>query len=325
MPASFNSRAFNDFKYYPDQGVVVKISDNSKLKNEALVYENARALRLDNFFVRDFLFSDEENSPFSLTLELCDYPDLGYKMIEEDFNKKEWKQIRDRIIFILKEFTKKQNKNFLPEQEKKDREAMFIDKTDFYFNQLIESFPLFKKLEEKNFIVNGENLNSFKELWPEAKKKIKEELVESDVPHSFVHGDLCFANILCSQNNQIIKLIDPRGSFGSDLIYGSPLYDVAKLLHSFEGCYEYIIADAWERIDYDFNKNGDFVLDYSFVNDNHKKIKNIFLEDEIFNHPLAKLVEGLIFIGMCSRHYDSGERQMVMYATGLKLIKEVLS
>ena len=37
-----------------------------------------------------------------------------------------------------------------------------------------------------------------------------------------------------------------------------------------------------------------------------------------------KLIQGLIYIGMCSRHYDSFLRQLVMYLNGVRILNEVL-
>ena len=100
----------------------------------------------------------------------------------------------------------------------------------------------------------------------------------------------------------MLRLIDPRGSFGQDGIYGDSIYDAAKLLHSIEGKYELIICDKY-TINYNLK---DGTVDFNF--DQHK----------------VKLIMSTIFIGMCARHYDSLERQIIMYATGIKSMTEAL-
>jgi hypothetical protein len=55
---------------------------------------------------------------------------------------------------------------------------------------------------------------------------------------SYVHGDLCFSNILYDQRTDNIHVIDPRGA-----ILGSQLYDVAKIYHSTYACYDLIVAN----------------------------------------------------------------------------------
>ena len=138
---------------------------------------------------------------------------------------------------------------------------------------------------------------------------------------TIIHGDMCFSNILYSYDKDvsIIKFIDPRGRFGQKGIYGDPLYDIAKLIHSYEGRYEYIINDEF-NINYTSNK-----ITYNFNHPFSKyKVSDIFNQVKMFTDPAAKLVTGLIFIGMCSRHYDSLERQIIMYCTGLKMLNEAI-
>jgi hypothetical protein len=110
-----------------------------------------------------------------------------------------------------------------------------------------------------------------------------------------------------------IKLIDPRGSFGKKGIWGDQLYDLAKLRHSYHGMYESIITDEFRmgrvhnQFSYDIMPS---IIDFDY--------------SPIFNDVRVKLIEGLIFIGMCSRHYDSLPRQKIMYLTGLEILNEVL-
>ena len=129
---------------------------------------------------------------------------------------------------------------------------------------------------------------------------------------------MCFSNILCSKRKNIMRFIDPRGSFGEQGIHGDPCYDIAKLIHSYEGGYEYIINDRFEL------KMGTDIV-FKFANNNLHLIQNSFKKHKAFQNPKAKLIEGLIFVGMCSRHYDSLDRQIVMYLTGLNILNEIVS
>ena len=51
----------------------------------------------------------------------------------------------------------------------------------------------------------------------------------------------------------VLKFIDPRGSFGQTKYYGDPYYDLAKLMHSCDGGYEYFITDNFKIIWYKIN------------------------------------------------------------------------
>ena len=83
---------------------------------------------------------------------------------------------------------------------------------------------------------------SFKQIWE------PEMLYDVDT-FSIIHGDLCFANIMVDSNFSFIKVIDPRGKFGTYDIYGDFRYELAKLFHSVDGKYDFIIKDLFD-LDY---------------------------------------------------------------------------
>lgn len=68
-----------------------------------------------------------------------------------------------------------------------------------------------------------------------------EELIRhvSQIPsvRAYVHGDLCFSNILMDAEHQPM-LIDPRGPN----VIGNQLYDIAKLYHSVHGLYDFLVV-----------------------------------------------------------------------------------
>ena len=189
---------------------------------------------------------------------------------------------------------------------------------------MLLNFINFQKISKpKDIKINNKLYLNFDYIWDDIKKIIENELLSLE-QIQVIHGDCCFSNILCGYNSHkdkcVIKGIDPRGKFGATGIYGDILYDSAKLLHSYEGGYEYIIFDEF---DIDANLvNNEFGL--SFSNNNKDKIKKVFDENANFNYRKSKIIQGLIFIGMCSRHYDSEDRQMAMYCQGIKFLNEVL-
>lgn len=61
-------------------------------------------------------------------------------------------------------------------------------------------------------------------------------------PLNFYHGDLCFSNMFYDTNNREFRLIDPRGEY-----FGSYLYDLAKLNHSFAGFYDIVDSEMYVR------------------------------------------------------------------------------
>lgn len=203
-------------------------------------------------------------------------------------------------------------------------QAMYIDKTEKYYNDFVRNFVKISKISKHDTLVlNGKRYLNFESIWDDVKKLIEKELAPLN-KMNVIHGDFCFSNILYGRNKKtdthILKCIDPRGEFGKLGIYGDALYDSAKLLHSYEGGYEYIIFDEFY-----LEKNpalSNFTLRFS--NDNKDKIKDIFDRHSNVDLYKAKIIEGLLFISMCSRHYDSEKRQLAMYTQGIKFLNEAL-
>ena len=312
------TRAYNSFDIHDETCKITKTSETSRLCDEIGYYLDIEKTTFSHFFPRRFSYNNTK-TPYKLELEYYDYDDLGAQMTRKrscspsEFAEK-WETVAGSIKRILNLFSSCKTEALSSGDLRK---KMYIDKTLHYQEQLVTNFSYFKELnKDKEIKVNGKSILNFDCIWGDIENLINKTLINGK-PFSLIHGDMCFSNVLRSKRKGIIKFIDPRGSFGSKGIYGDPKYDIAKLLHSFEGGYEYIINDQFEL------KTNDGI-EFRFLNDNLETIKNSFLKEEAFNDPAAKLIEGLIFIGMCSRHYDSPERQIIMYATGLEILNDLL-
>ena len=117
-----------------------------------------------------------------------------------------------------------------------------------------------------------------------------------------------------------MKLIDPRGDFGGYGIYGDSNYDLAKLAHSVDGMYDFIVEDLFQLEE---QENG---FNYKIVYlENHEKIKNLFYnyfrEDERIK---IKFIQSLLFLSMIPLHKDKPKRQKVMLGVGIRILYEVI-
>tara|TARA_R110000824_G_scaffold55069_18_gene151789 strand:- start:101 stop:1048 length:948 start_codon:yes stop_codon:yes gene_type:complete len=310
------TRAYNSFRIDNNSSKIVKVSSTSRLKDEICYYSKIKDTSLCHFFPRVFSYSKKQ-PPYELELEYYDYDDLGLHMVNSCEEGLDWEKIACKLVSVLNAF------RIAPApftaSPKKIKREMYIEKTLYYQKDLIQNFNFFTEIDkEKELTVNGEKILNFNSIW-DSIKKLVEEILINDKPLSIIHGDMCFSNILCSKRKNVLRFIDPRGSFGSQGVLGDPLYDTAKLTHSFDGCYEYIINDKFK-----INQLSTRSFDFSFENEKHKLIKSTFLDHSQFSSIEVNLIQGLIFIGMCSRHYDSLDRQIVMYLTGLKILNKFL-
>jgi len=316
------TRAYNSFQFNERKGTITKISKEDRLIDEINYYKSIYYYKNCSIYFPRFISSntDKENS---LELEYYAYNNLGDLMIYKEFDECLWENITKQLMYILDEFSK----NKTPLSKFNLVKSMYIDKTEKYYNDLITSFKEFQIIHQhQNLKINGIDYLNFDIIWPKIKVIIEDHEFLSFNEQTIIHGDFCFSNILCGVNEvskiPVLKLIDPRGSFGEIGVFGDPMYDYAKLYHSFVGGYENIIFDKFCLT---YNKRLDSI-DFILLNDkNLKKIEEVFKQYDIFNSLKVKLICGLIFIGMCSRHYDSLYRQIIMYCTGIKMLNEFLN
>lgn len=126
-----------------------------------------------------------------------------------------------------------------------------------------------------------------------------------------IHGDLCFSNILYDSRADALKIIDPRGldSFDQQTIYGSHLYDVAKLYHSAAGLYDHAVANSSK-----VNQQASKVLSEALV----QYVNNNTKHDD---KDLSALT-ALLFFSMLPLHADDLTRQQRLAKCGLRMYKE---
>lgn len=134
-----------------------------------------------------------------------------------------------------------------------------------------------------------------------------------------LHGDFCFSNILYSGRGNQFKLIDLRGinENGKFSITGDQKYDLAKLLHSAIGLYDYIIAGEYiiENDEICINVNNHLDLLQKEIID--FKYQNFSMQD------LMPLVI-LLFITMVPLHEDRPDRQLAFMLNAKRLYKSFM-
>ena len=120
------------------------------------------------------------------------------------------------------------------------------------------------------------------------------EIYKYTSPVDVHHGDLHFANILYNQATDQIKLIDPRGEYGTySGTLGDNIYDWAKLAHDLYFGYSSIVADVPQNM----------------------KVKDIFINKlKEYNLPVDIILKGgLLLLATCiPLHYDNKQRQNKM-------------
>ena len=198
-----------------------------------------------------------------------------------------------------------------------------------YLTKTIHRLDKLKKDErfccffENNITVNGNEYLCLDQVVRLLKKIIPAELYDVE-NFTIIHGDLCFSNIMVDSNLSFIKVIDPRGKFGAYDLYGDQRYEMAKLFHSVDGKYDYIIK---EMFDLAFDADTVSLTYRIHEKKNSFDLYKIFVETfrEEIGEDIKKieLIESLLFLSMIPLHNESFKQQLVMLCTGLDILNRV--
>lgn len=313
-----SSRSFNRIMVLPAKGVLRKSSRNGhKLKAEEQ-YMRALPPELKVYFPRIINECSIQTKESFYELEYYGYPNLSEYFLYWDLNFENWRRIFSRMSIILREFS------LYSFSIGKDAYIKFyFDKTNERIAELYRNIKTLGKETswlESEVSVNGVRCLPFSKLKPIIKRRISGLYSEKDF--SVMHGDFCFNNILYDIPTGIIRLIDPRGSFGQNCVgvFGDRKYDIAKLVHSAIGHYDYFVNDLFvlrsDGLSYTYTINKRAADEYV------EELCRALVIDMGYKYEDIVFISGLLFVSMAVLHDDSYERQKIMYLHGLKILNE---
>ena len=314
------AREFNHISIDKNRGILKKVSDDK----DKFIGEIKWYLKLpsDVEYVRPRIFdySTSYMKPY-ISMEYYAYHTVHELFLYGDLTRQQWIDIFERIRFVCDDFSQY---TVIDNNIQSALEEMYLTKTLQRFEKIKNDnkFSAFFKLPIK---VNGKKYMSLDKIIVRLKEIIPKMLYDVD-KFSIIHGDLCFANIMVDPNFSFIKVIDPRGKFGTYDIYGDRRYELAKLFHSVDGKYDFIIKDLFE-LKYDCQKAQ---IDYR-IKDRKREFDLYKVFSETFKEEIGKdlkkieLIEALLFLSMIPLHGESIKHQMVMLATGMEILNRVIT
>ncbi|WP_123628233.1 capsular biosynthesis protein [Phaeobacter inhibens] len=164
--------------------------------------------------------------------------------------------------------------------------------------------------------LNGQKVPSIREI----ARRTSALIADTSPISGIMHGDFCFPNAFFDFRQQIVKVIDPRGSIRDDQaeIYGDIRYDLAKLNHSIEG-YDQILTGR-----YHYTREGDheiaFTLAESTTVDRLRKIFHAHhIQGQSMSDPGIVALTIQLFLSMLPLHADRLDRQDAFLANALRL------
>ncbi|MGC1375508.1 MAG: sugar phosphate nucleotidyltransferase [Anaerolineales bacterium] len=308
-------RFFNALSIHPVVNTITKVSDNNQKLQDELDWYLALPDDLQALTPR-ILRHENVNGCIRIVQEYYGYPTLAELYVYGDLDIEIWESILRKVWMVHREFL--QHRGELSDAEIDD---IYMGKTLERVRALSRNPYWASLLDKPEIQFNGQPLRNVHQILAVLAPDIKRLAVSA--PVGIIHGDFCFSNILFDINNQIIRLIDPRGRFGRKGIYGDLRYDIAKLRHSISGLYDFILADMFTVSEV---ASGIF-SGRVFTNGIQPSLKDYFdylVEQDGYSLREVRLIEGLLFISMLPYHQDHLDRQKMLYLAGLVLLNEVI-
>ncbi|MEX0600022.1 MAG: phosphotransferase [Rhodothermales bacterium] len=309
-------RHFNTLTINPILNTITKVSENGeKLKDELDWYlELPDELKVLTPRILRHNVVDER---LEIVQEYYGYPTLAELYVYGELHADAWVSILRHVLRIHLQF-----KKYPGHVERSSLQYMYKQKLWDRLDTLCRNSEWWADLLSQPLITyNGTVLRNLFTLRSDVEERI-DALIDSATT-CIVHGDYCFSNILFDINNRIVRLIDPRGSFGEKGIIGDPRYDIAKLRHSVRGLYDYFTTDMFQIKTNGYSFHGEV-----YANGVVNAVGSTFDEliDKMgYSIDEIRLIEGLLFISMLPLHGDQPERQQMMFVKGLSLINDVCS
>ena len=310
------SRSFNTLALDPKRGTITKRSTYTSKFYDEINYFKLLPDNLGVYFPRVLSCSNLPDEQF-ITMEYYAYPTLADLFLFEDLPVGIWKKIFCRLRAICDDFAQ-----YDYGTQAVAAEAIYLDKNISRFQSYLSSPGDIAKvyLSSENLSVNGLSVPSPQEVIEKSEPLLKR--LSANARWTPIHGDLCFSNILCEPDSCIIKLLDPRGSFGKQGVLGDIRYDLAKLTHSVVGRYDFIVNDLFLV---NVHGPGKMSLDMPFRFDMRPVVDEfeaIFLNNTVLKEEVL-LITAWLFLSMIPLHSDNPRRQLAMLGTGLKIFSDI--
>lgn len=316
--ALLQARTFNELEVDEVLGTITKRSANRAKFIDEIEYLKLLPDDLKVLFPRVVAQSTSWDAPY-LTMEYYGYPSLADVFVYENVDPGIWEKVFRHLKTILVDGFARHARPL----HKGDVAQMLLHKSKARHAELMRTLDAtspYRSLfdADQSIRVNGVELKTLPALW--GRIGAMAEQLDENARGAVVHGDMCFSNVLYDLRNRIVKLIDPRGSFGTTGVYGDQRYDVAKLYHSVYGAYDLVVNDLFAvKVE-----GADVQLDIRHQ-PRHAAICQRF-EDVFFpayDRQEILFVTAMLFASMPALHYEAPARQAAMYVRSLQLLNEI--
>lgn len=294
ITGGFDARFFNSLS--GDEYTVVKSSaKKSKIRAEYTFY-SLLPDDMKQWFVRPFDYREDEEKAY-YTMQRYHMTDLAIRYVHSSIGAEEFSEILRHLFWFLSH----RKVESVPAMEyEAEAKRLYVSKVYERINQL-KGMPDYEKVA--GLIKSSTDYADIDEIvrrYVNMYDSIRDGVTFSHVK-AVSHGDMCFSNILYSNADSLVILIDPKGANTPEELYMDPYYDIAKLSHSICGHYDYFNSGLYE-ICLDENMKAAVRVDAD-----NRQFVEIFKENLAaygISLRLVRLYEASLFLSMLPFHMD---------------------
>lgn len=313
---AMGQRAFNDVSVDASRGILTKRSRNRDEFRDEIRWYLSLPPALQYLAPRVFAHSLDPADPW-IEMEFYGYPPLAEVHLYARLDRTEWKAIFRVLEQVLGDMARHRPEREEPSQSAAALRSMYLEKTVERLNRLRPG-DLPRDLAEGPLEVNGRPCLALKDCLEQLPEMLQASGLLEPAPFGVIHGDFCLSNILFDRRSRAIRLVDPRGRFGAYSLHGDPRYDLAKLSHSFNGGYDFLVHGLFALTR---SAPGRLALRL-FEDEGHSAVRDQFNQTFLPGEATFRQVRGieaLLFLSMVPLHTDRPRAQEAFLARGLEL------
>jgi GTP:adenosylcobinamide-phosphate guanylyltransferase len=193
-------------------------------------------------------------------------------------------------------------------------EMVYLTKTLERVYEVADLIPFFK---DEYITINKQTYTN--PFHPNHIEKFKEQIKTLYTVKNFtlIHGDCTFSNMINVGDKCF--LIDPRGYFGKNKLYGDPRYDWAKLYYSFIGNYDNVNSKKYSV------EVTDSEVSFSIDTNGWEKYKDLFFNMIPYTKKEIQFLHVLIWFSLCGYVKEDYSSILLVFYNGVKLYNEFLN
>jgi len=298
------------------RGLITKRGRNRDKLLQEINYYNRLPKELTVYFPR--MLEAQLGKDVSYTIEYYGYKTLSEYLVFYEVPKSAWQQVLLKILSIHKAFAAREQ----PPVKADQVYDFYWNKTEQRLRDQARLTAIAPLLDIESVRINGVRYPGWQARRPALQQRLRR--LAAGCRPTLIHGDLCCGNILYDPRTSLIKFIDPRGEFFEEGCHGDPRYDMAKLLHSFHGGYDFILHEMYQLTAVGHGDYEMALLRSDSARDAELLLFDLLAGTTVYDVADLMLLEALLFLTMLPFHCDDGKRQTALYLRGLMLLTEAL-